>query len=91
VSAEARQETADELSALVSQLRDIISAVSVCCSAPGHDDEEWPANYPAAPDFGEHYGNLFRAVRGLQSAVARTKKNYRQDVLQWLLAETEAS
>lgn len=84
-----RAALADALDTLEIRIRKIRGKVSVCCA--DHDDEDWPAEYPPVVAVEWGLRAVTEGVDDLELAVAATKRNYRREVLQWLLAETEAS
>lgn len=79
------------LQGVESRVRDLRYQIKVCCDDPGHlVEHDWPVDYPAAVDLSTPFNALLDALNTMERGVIETERKYREDVLRWLLAETEA-
>ena len=74
----------EEVEKRVRQARNSVSPHSYHC-------EDWPKEAPVPPSMIAAASNLERTVESLELIIGGAKKDYRMQVLQWLLAETEAT
>lgn len=93
MSAKTRADLARLIAGIRADLFRLQKQVEVCSFHDDVDcgeDADWPKEYPFVGSMPALSIRLEEAVQALKEAVEATKKQYRMDVLNWLLAETKA-